>query len=185
MFIAKKLRQENVCEYLLYMWQIEDLIRALGLDMDRINDQIIKTYPVSDAEKKELYGWYESLADMMRMENVQEKGHLQLNKNLIIQLNDFHHLLLKSGVDAGYAAKFYHILPALSTLRTGLNDSEITDIELCFNFMYGIMVLRMKKAEISAQTLQTQAEITKFLVLLNKNYLLYSSGQLKLEADEV
>ena len=56
MFIAKKLRQENVCEYLLYMWQIEDLIRALGLDMDRINDQIIKTYPVSDAEKKELYG---------------------------------------------------------------------------------------------------------------------------------
>ena len=101
MFIAKKLRQENVCEYLLYMWQIEDLIRALGLDMDRINDQIIKTYPVSDAEKKELYGWYESLADMMRMENVQEKGHLQLNKNLIIQLNDFHHLLLKSGVDAG------------------------------------------------------------------------------------
>ena len=71
MFIAKKLRQENVCEYLLYMWQIEDLIRALGLDMDRINDQIIKTYPVSDAEKKELYGWYESLADMMRMENVQ------------------------------------------------------------------------------------------------------------------
>ena len=91
MFIAKKLRQENVCEYLLYMWQIEDLIRALGLDMDRINDQIIKTYPVSEAEKKELYGWYESLADMMRMENVQEKGHLQLNKNLIIQLNDFHH----------------------------------------------------------------------------------------------
>ena len=71
MFIAKKLRQENVCEYLLYMWQIEDLIRALGLDMDRINDQIIKTYPVSDAEKKELYGWYESLADMMRMETVQ------------------------------------------------------------------------------------------------------------------
>ena len=122
---------------------------------------------------------------MMRMENVQEKGHLQLNKNLIIQLNDFHHLLLKSGVDAGYAAKFYHILPALNSLRTGLNDSEITDIELCFNFMYGIMVLRMKKVEISAQTLQTQAEITKFLVLLNKNYLLYSSGQLKLEADEV
>ena len=58
MFIAKKLRQENVCEYLLYMWQIEDLIRALGLDMDRINDQIIKTYPVSEAEKKELYEIY-------------------------------------------------------------------------------------------------------------------------------
>jgi len=185
MFIAQKLRQENICEYLLYMWQIEDLIRAFGLDIDMINEQIVKSYPVSDAEKKELYGWYESLTDMMRMENVQEKGHLQLNINLIIQLNDFHHLLLKSGMDAGYAAKFYHILPSLNRLRTGLNDSEISDIELCFNFLYGIMVLRMKKAEISPETQQSQTEITKFLVLLNKNYLLYSTGELKLEADEV
>lgn len=97
MFIAHKLRKENICEYLLYMWQIEDLIRAFNLNIDTINERIISNYPVKDeAERKSLYEWYESLIEMMRLENIQEKGHLQLNKNIIIDLNDFHELLIKS-----------------------------------------------------------------------------------------
>lgn len=82
MFIAHKLRKENICEYLLYMWQIEDLIRAFNLNIDTINERIISNYPVKDeAERKSLYEWYESLIEMMRLENIQEKGHLQLNKH--------------------------------------------------------------------------------------------------------
>ena len=46
MFIAHKLRKENICEYLLYMWQIEDLIRAFNLNIDSINERIISNYPV-------------------------------------------------------------------------------------------------------------------------------------------
>jgi len=185
MFIARKLKKENICEYLLYMWQIEDLIRAYNLDIDKINEQIVKPYPVDDTQKRELYDWYESLIDMMRMENVQENGHIQLNKNQIIQLNDFHQLLLKSGVDAGYAAKFYHILPILNGIRTQQPDKDISDMELCFNFLYGIIVLRMKKADISPETLRAQTEISKFMILLNKNYISYIQGKLKLEADEM
>ena len=47
------------------MWQIEDLIRAFKLDIDAINDRIIKPYPVSDDERKALYDWYESMIEMM------------------------------------------------------------------------------------------------------------------------
>lgn len=36
MFTAQKLRKENIAEYLLYMWQIEDLIRANGLEIENI-----------------------------------------------------------------------------------------------------------------------------------------------------
>ena len=36
MYIASQKRKENIAEYLLYMWQIEDMIRANGLDIDRI-----------------------------------------------------------------------------------------------------------------------------------------------------
>ena len=46
MFIAKKLKKENICEYLLYMWQVEDLIRAFGLNIDLLNERIISSYPV-------------------------------------------------------------------------------------------------------------------------------------------
>lgn len=181
MFIAHKLKKENICEYLLYMWQVEDLIRAFHLNIDEINQRIIAPYPVSDDERKALYGWYESLIEMMRIENVQQEGHLQLNRNVIIELDEFHSLLIRSGKEAGYNAKFYHVLPLLAQLRSQQVNTTISDIELCFNFQYAIMLLRMKKTEISPETLQAQAEISKFMVLLNKHFQLYKTGELDLE----
>jgi len=181
MFIARKLKKENICEYLLYMWQVEDLIRAFQLNIDIINERIIAPYPVSDDERKSIYEWYESLIEMMRLENVQTDGHIQLNKNIIIELNELHTSIIRSGKDAGYAAKFYHVLPFISQLRNQQSDLKISDVELCFNFQYGIMLLRMKKTGITQETLQAQTEISKFMVLLAKNYQLYKSGDLDLE----
>ena len=44
MFIAQKKRKENIIEYILYMWNVEDLIRANGLDMSRIDKSVIDKY---------------------------------------------------------------------------------------------------------------------------------------------
>ena len=181
MFIARKLKKENICEYLLYMWQVEDLIRAFHMNIDIINERIIATYPVTEDERKSLYEWYESLIEMMRLEDVQTNGHIQLNKNIIIELNELHTAIIRSGKDAAYAAKFYHVLPFISQLRNQQDDFKISDVELCFNFQYGIMLLRMKKTAITPETLQAQTEISKFMVLLAKNYQLYKSGDLDLE----
>ena len=183
MFIAGKLKKENIAEYLLYMWQVEDLIRAFNLNIDIINERIITSYPVSEDERKSMYEWYESLIEMMRLENVQVDGHLQLNKNIILELDELHSSILRSGKDAGYAAKFYHVLPFISQLRQQQENTHISDVELCFNLQYGIMMLRMKKAEITPETLQAQTEISKFMVLLAKNYQLYKSGKLDLDED--
>ena len=162
------------------MWQVEDLIRAFNLDIDLINKRIIVPYPVSDEERKNLYDWYESLIEMMRIENVQTEGHLQLNKNIILELDELHSTIIRSGKEAGYNAKFYHVLPFISQLRNQQGNLSISDVELCFNFQYGIMILRMKKTEITPETLQAQTEISKFMVLLAKNYQLYKSGELDL-----
>lgn len=181
MFIASKLKKENICEYLLYMWQVEDLLRAFELNMEVINEKIISVYPFeNEADRKSLYEWYESIIEMMRLENVQQSGHIQLNKNVIIDLIDFHELVLKSGQVPAYNAKFFHVLPFINQLRVK-SEIGLSDIELCFNFMYGIMLLRMKKAEIKPETTQTLTEISKFLVLLSKNYHLYKNGELDLE----
>lgn len=182
MFIASRLKKENICEYLLYMWQVEDIIRAFSLDIDKVNEAIIKTYPVTiEADRKTLHDWYESLIEMMRIEDVQERGHLQLNKNIIIELVDLHDLLMKSGKVPSYNAKFFYILPYVNQLRMK-SEVGLSDIELCFNFMYGVMVLRMKKIDLKPETQQTLAEVSKFMVLLAKNYQAYKNGELDLEA---
>lgn len=160
------------------MWQIEDLIRAYGLNLDMIQQNIIVPYPVSEAEKKSLFEWYESLIEMMRLENIQQEGHLQLNKNVLSELNEFHLQMLSSGKDAGYSAKFYYVLPLINQLRKQQNAQLAGDIEICFNFQYAIMLLRMKKLEITPETLQAQSEISKFMVLLNKFYQQFKNGDL-------
>lgn len=95
MYIASQKHKENIAEYLLYMWQIEDIIRANGLDIERIKKNVIDKFGLDPAREKEMTEWYESLIDMMRREEVEKSGHLQLNKNVIIQLTDLHLALLK------------------------------------------------------------------------------------------
>ncbi|MBP6255797.1 MAG: DUF4924 family protein, partial [Bacteroides sp.] len=40
MKIAQQLKEKNIAEYLIYMWQVEDLLRANGCDIDRIRQNI-------------------------------------------------------------------------------------------------------------------------------------------------
>ena len=39
MFIAKQLKESSICEYLIYMWQVEDTIRAIDCNIDRIREE--------------------------------------------------------------------------------------------------------------------------------------------------
>ena len=171
MITASIKKKENIAEYLLYMWQIEDLIRAYQLDIDKIQDAIINNYrDLTEEQKKEMRDWYESLIDMMRREGVIEKGHLQINKNVIIQLDDLHRQLLSDQKFASYSAQFYHTLPIIVELRAKSGDSKSEEIETCFNALYGILLLRLQGKEISEETQQATAQISKFLAVLAMYY---------------
>ena len=171
MITASVKKKENIAEYLLYMWQIEDLIRANGLDIDKIQESIIDKYNnLSDEQRKEMRDWYESLIDMMRREGVVDKGHLQINKNVIIQLDDLHHQLLNNEKFASYSAQFYHTLPIIVELRAKAGDNKVGEIETCFNALYGILLLRLQGKDISEETKQATAQISKFLAVLAMYY---------------
>ena len=178
MYIASQKRKENIAEYLLYMWQIEDLIRANGLNMEKIKQNIIDRYGLSDEQKHEMAEWYESLIDMMRREDVQQSGHLQLNKNVIIQLNDLHLALMKDPKFQNYAAEFYKTLPYIVELRAKQGDDKLGEIETCFAALYGTLMLKLQGKEISADTLTAITQISKFIALLAHYYKLEQEDKL-------
>ena len=41
MFIAQELRKKSIAEYLLYMWQVEDIIRAYDCSLTRLRREYI------------------------------------------------------------------------------------------------------------------------------------------------
>ncbi|MDE6009783.1 MAG: DUF4924 family protein [Muribaculaceae bacterium] len=173
MITASAKKRENIAEYLLYMWQIEDLIRANDLDIDKIQTNIIDKYEgLTESQRKEMREWYESLIDMMRREDVIKSGHIQLNKNVIIALDDLHRRLLNDSKFASYSAQFYHTLPIIVELRAKAGENKVGEIETCFNALYGILMLRLQGKEISDETKQAATQISKFLALLSHYYKL-------------
>lgn len=171
MFIAHKLRKSNIAEYLLYMWQVEDLIRAYGFSLSRIRKEYISKFDVTDEQKEEMTDWYGDIIRMMNGEGCREKGHLQINKNIVADMNDLHAQLLQSTKFPFYNSEYYKVLPFIVELRHKGSNKDDNEIETCFNALYGIMMLRLQKKEISPDTEHAIKEITTFIGMLNDYYM--------------
>lgn len=171
MYIASKKRKENIAEYLLYMWQTEDMIRANGLDIDRIRHNIIDRMELTDTQRKELAGWYESLIDMMRREEVAGKGHLRINRNVLASIVELHRALLEDPRFDDYSKAFYKALPVIVDLRAKAGEEKAGEIETCFNALYGMLMLRLQGKEITPATLEAMKAISNFIALLSAYYI--------------
>ncbi len=180
MIISLEKRKSNIGEYLLYMWQIEDSIRALSFDINKIEDVLINNYKVDLQKKKEIKEWYENLILMMQKENKQKEGHLQFLLNLIDELNRFHLLLISKNVNSEYTQLYNEILPDIELIRqkSGMNHN---DIETSLNTVYLILMLKMKNQNISDGTQKAIWKFGNFLGHLSVLFKLYESGDLDLD----
>lgn len=170
MFIAKSIREKSVVEYLLYMWQMEDLIRAYGCSLTRIRREYIDRFDYTDQQKDEEEDWFGDLIRMMNQEGKRKKGHLAINEVLLQDLGDLHVRLLQSTRFPYYSAEYYRVLPFIVELRQK-GDKEIGEVETCLNALYGVMLLRMRQKPISPETAHAIKAITTFLGMLSDYYI--------------
>jgi hypothetical protein len=171
MFIAKELRKKSIAEYLLYMWQIEDIIRAMGCSLPLIRKAYISKFTdYTDEQKEDEIDWFGNLVRMMNEEGKRDLGHLNINDIIVRDLVDLHQRLLQSNRFPIYNAEYYKVLPFIVELR-GKGDKNISEIETCLDALYGIMMLRMQKKEISPETEHAIKEISTFIGMLSDYYL--------------
>ena len=57
MIIANEKEKENIAEYILYMWHIEDLIRAYNFDINVIYSAVIQQFNLSNESVSEMKNW--------------------------------------------------------------------------------------------------------------------------------
>ena len=184
MIIASQKRKENIAEYLLYMWQIEDIIRANILDIDKIGHNVIDRFQLTDAQRREMREWYESLIDMMRREGVEKSGHLQMNRNTLSQLVALHQTLLKDPRFPQYTELFYKTLPFIVELRSKSGEVKPGEIETCFNALYGMLLMRLQGKEITPDTAAAITRIARFIAQLSHNFHLDEEDRLFPHDDE-
>ena len=143
------LKKNNIAEYILYLWQIEDYLRA---------------FPQQAESNQEL----QDLLNMMRQENIMEHGHLQLAQNALRELEELHDDLLEQ--EATYRAAMIQLTPSLNLLKAKTDRPTMSNIEACLTLLYQIMLLKLQKHSISSETELVQKQATQLLQYLSKTY---------------
>ena len=145
MDIAQVKRRENIAEYILYLWQLEDLLRALQFSPEAVYSQLVAPRKELTEEQKSAHlMWYMELTTLLRQEGKEEKGHLEHTLHLIADLHDLHLQLLKLPAGAHYRATFARLEPELPRLRAIVGNPGMSDTELSFRALYAAMLYRIK-----------------------------------------
>ncbi len=173
MIIAQQKRKQNIVEYILYMWNVEDLIRANGLDIKRIDENVINKYAIEDpAKRQEVYDWWDNLCEMMKREGKQEGGHLQIITMLANDLYNFHLYLLTQQSEIPYQNAFRTAWPDLSLLMTKIPDGDkMQHILLALTAIYDYYLLKLQGKTVLADTTNAVVRISHFMAILSQKYL--------------
>lgn len=167
--VAESKKSQNIAEYLIYMYQMEDLIRSYQGNIAEIDQYVVSKYPVSKEEKTEISNWFAELIAQMKSEGVLEKGHLAVLNKLVEELAKIHWRLLKT--DAIYFKTYSeaktHILEAI-VQADGKNLGN--EIQICLNGIYGLLLLRLTGNEVSIEQLESAAAFGEVLSLLSLSY---------------
>lgn len=182
MLIAQQLQEKSRAEYLLYMWQVEDIIRLHHADLDALKRDYLSQFQLPLEQMKATEDWYGHLCAMLREEGKLEKGHLQINQNVIAGLTDLHDQLLASNKFPYYRQMYYKVLPYVVELRAKEAHDQATppenELERCFELLYGVMLLRLQRKEISEGTQQATTEVSAFLGQLSDYWKKERAGEL-------
>ena len=111
---------------------------------------------------------------------IRTKGHVQINKNIIVWLTDLHLQLLRSPKYPYYSAAYYKALPFIVELRAKGADKDAPELETCFDAMYGVLMLKLQKKEISEETQKAIKVISDLLAILADYYIKDKKGELEL-----
>lgn len=164
--VAEKKKSQNIGEYLIYMYQMEDLIRSFQGNMEEIRQYVISHYPVSDTEKEEIKRWFESLLGKMKSEGILEKGHLRELNRLVDQLLQLHYQLLKS--DKSYFETYHTAKPhILESILAANGENPGNEIQICLNGVYGLLLCRLLGKKVSDEQLKAAEAFGEVLSLLN------------------
>ena len=170
MLVAREKYKTNIVEYILYMFHIEDLIRAHHANMDELESKIIPGYQLDNEQKEEVRLWYKGLIEQMTKDDVIGHGHISSLKELMFKLNDAHIELLNKSDEEQYLELYNWAADFIRELKVKIKQPDMTEVEVCLNGLYGFMLLKMKKQEITQETAQAMAVFSQLLRYLSGKF---------------
>jgi len=179
MLIAQEKEKTNIAEYILYMWQIEDIIRSHHFDLTQITESIISKFNADKEVQYDMKLWYQNLIEQMMQEGVSDKGHLKSTTKHLEELNNLHNSLLTTMQDVKYQEVYIEAKDNINNFIIKSGGEASTEIHACLNGLYGFLLLKLKRAEISSATKEAIDSFSQLLAMLVDRYNKLQKGELK------
>jgi len=176
MNLAEQKMKQNVAEYILFMWQMEDLVRAVYFDPESLDDFIRSYTPSSEAFESEKK-WFKELVRKMRSERVEQRGHIGEVHELIFELNYLHNTLINIIRDKAYLDLYKSAQPHIREYLERTDGKSLNDVEACLTALYGLLVLRLKRETITPETESAMSTFSNLMARLAYHYRLIRQGE--------
>ncbi len=184
MLIARDKKENNIAEYVLYIWQLEDLLRANELNFDKIQENIVSKFNQDSETMKEISHWYENFVAIMKSEKLEQSGHTQFIRNTVNDMFSFHLELLKRPEDNKYRELYQTAAPDIANFQMKGKYFYENEIETMFSALYAVLLLKMKNKLITEGTKIAVANFSNLLSMLAFKYHKNETGNSELETDE-
>ncbi len=179
MLISREKEKTNIAEYILYMWQIEDIIRSHHFDLAQITETVISKFNAPTEVQYDMKFWYQNLIEQMMKEGISDKGHLSSTMKYAAELNNLHNSLLTTIQDIKYQETYLVAKDHINSFMIKSGGEAKNEIHACLTGLYGFLLLKLKGAEISSATRESMGSFSNLLALLVERYNKLQKGELK------
>ena len=149
---AKTKIEENIAEYILYMYQIEDTIRAFNFNIDQIMMHVVQPQLDNPKDIISYKNWYTELINKMKIQGIEKKGHLGELSDVIVELSYLHNTLLTIANDKKYQSLAEKSTSFVDEFKNKSNLKDKNTIELLLHAMYMKLLLKLSKKPISDES---------------------------------
>ena len=171
MLIAQHKKESNIAEYILYMWQLEDIIRANNFDIEQISKLLVEPLTIDEDTKSKIAAWYKQLIEKMKRQGIKDKGHLSELNDIILELQYLHNTLLNVLKDQKYEQLYLSAKLNIDAFKTKLSSAIKNEIDVCLNGLYGLLLLRLNKKPVSKDTTEAMNSFSQLIAYLSSKYM--------------
>ena len=162
-------KKESIAEYIIYMYQTEDLILSYKLNLDDIFEYVLKHMSSDEQVLKEQLLWYADLIEQMRKEDiVNSKKRMSSTQEYVDRLTRLHENL--SATDQSYQNNYTKAEEDIEHHIALSENTIVNPVQICLNGIYGMLLLRMNGKKVSEEQQATLANFGSVLEYLSEAY---------------
>ncbi|MCC6542311.1 MAG: DUF4924 family protein [Flavobacteriales bacterium] len=163
-------RRNNIANYVISMWHVEDIMRANEFDIRKVEELLIAPMEGDEEAKEEVRDWYTDIIHRMKAEGLDRQGHLSEVEEVVNELEFLHRTLIEVVKDADHIALFEDAKPGIISLQNRADDQAEGPITTCFTAIYGVLLLRAQGKAVSDGTAKAEGHMRRLLEDLGEHY---------------